>query len=87
MPLHIRSRTRYKRRVHCLQYHICKFKDFFVAVSYTHLQFRHHPFRWCGTRVYHVAERICTITSEWLVVLYFLYLASDGGTDFHDLFT
>lgn len=51
------------------------------------IQFRHHPFRWCGTRVYHVAERIWTITAEWLVVLYFLYLASDGGTDFHDLFT
>ena len=45
------------------------------------------PFRWCGTRVYHVTERIWAITAEWLVVLYFLYLASDGGTDFHDLFT
>ena len=44
-------------------------------------------FRWCGTRVYHVTERIWAITAEWLVVLYFLYLASDGGTDFHDLFT
>lgn len=51
------------------------------------IQFRHHPFRWCGTRVYHVTERIWAITAEWLVVLYFLYLASDGSTDFHDLFT
>lgn len=51
------------------------------------IQFRHHPFRWRRTRVYHVTERIWAITAEWLVVLYFLYLASDGGTDFHDLFT
>ncbi len=45
------------------------------------------PFRWCGTRVYHVTERIWAIPLSGFVPLYFLYLASDGGTDFYDLFT
>ena len=38
---------------------------------------------WCGTDELYVKYH----DEEWLVVLYFLYLASDGSTDFHDLFT